>query len=120
LIGLHGTTLPLPIGHLPGATSLASYLQIHIGQIDLVDAKSIARIVLFLFVVWVLPNSNQWLRDYPTALGFNARPNVLERFLPLARWKPSPALGLAFGAVSMVTLLYAISAAPSEFIYFHF
>jgi D-alanyl-lipoteichoic acid acyltransferase DltB (MBOAT superfamily) len=120
MIGLHGTTLPLPIGHLPGVTSLASYLQVNIGQLDLVDAKAIARIVLFLIVVWALPNSNQWLRDYPTALGFNARPNALERFLPLVRWKPSPAMGLAFGAVSMVTLLYAISAAPSEFIYFHF
>ncbi len=120
MIGLHGTTLPLPVGHLPGVASMASHLQVNIGELDLVDARAIARIVLFLVVVWALPNSNQWLRDYPTALGFNARPAALERFLPWLRWKPAPAAGLTFGAVSMVTLLYAVSAAPSEFIYFHF
>jgi D-alanyl-lipoteichoic acid acyltransferase DltB (MBOAT superfamily) len=120
MIGLHGTTLPLPIGHMPGVPLMASYLRFDIGKLDLVDGKAVGRIVLFLIVVWALPNSNQWLRDYPTALGFNARPAGLERFLSLARWKPTATIGVAFGAASMITFLYAISAAPSEFIYFHF
>lgn len=120
MIGLHGTTLPLPAGHLPGVPALANALGMNIGSLDLVDVKSIARILLFLAVVWALPNSHQWLGNYPTALGFQARQNAMERIVPLLRWKPHPAVGLTFGAVSMVTLLYAISAAPSEFIYFHF
>ncbi|MDH7639197.1 MBOAT family O-acyltransferase [Sphingomonas oryzagri] len=120
MIGLHGTTLPLPAGHLPGVPALAHALGANIGSIELVDSKSIARIVLFLIVVWALPNSNQWLGNYPTALGFVARQTATARFAPILRWKPRPAFGVALGAMSMVTILYAVSAAPSEFIYFHF
>jgi len=120
MVGLHGTTLPLPAAHLPGMPALASSLGMGIGSLDLVDAKAIARIVLFLIVVWALPNSNQWLGNYPTALGFQARQSAMERIVPLLRWEPRPAVGVTVGAMSMVTLLYAISAAPSEFIYFHF
>lgn len=120
MAGLNGVTLPTQASRVPGVADAARQLNVGIGQLPLIQPSQIARIVLFLAVVWALPNSNQWLRDYPTALGFNARPSWLERFTPVARWRPTPAFGLMVGVVSIFTLLFALSSVPTEFLYFQF
>ena len=120
MAGLNGITLPGPVAHLPLAAPLAQALGISIGSLDNFEASYIVRIVLFLIVVWTFPNAYQWLRDHRTALDFQPAPSWVERHVAVARWRPSPALGLIVGAVSTVTLLYALSSAPSEFLYFQF
>jgi alginate O-acetyltransferase complex protein AlgI len=120
MIGLNGLTLPSPVLKLPLVAQLTGLAGIPVGKLSLFDAALGARIVLFLFVVWALPTAYQWLRDYPTALGLKPQPSWLEHFTRTGRWRPSFAVGLAIGAVSTVTLLFAFSKAPTEFLYFQF
>jgi hypothetical protein len=120
MIGLNGTTLPTPLGKLPLVEQLGTQAGIRIGELTLFDPALGVRLVIFLFVVWALPNAYQWLRDYPTALGLQAQPSWIERFTTAGRWRPTFGSGLAIGAVSAFTLLYAFSRAPSEFLYFQF
>jgi alginate O-acetyltransferase complex protein AlgI len=79
-------------------------------------------LALLLLVVWALPNTQQWMRHYRTAL--EARPGAswLERFpaLPLAVWRPSLACGALVGVIAFFALARALSVAPSEFLYFQF
>lgn len=120
MAGLNGVTLPTPFERLPGFADVVGRFGIRIGNLPLFDAWLMLRIAVFLFVVWALPNSNQWLRDYPTALGLRVVPSWLERYVPAARWRPTAAFGVPLGAVAIVTILYAISVAPTEFLYFQF
>lgn len=120
MVGLNGITLPSQFQSVPGVASVAAAAGIGIGRLELFDVALAARILIFLFVVWALPNSSQWLREYPTALGLVPRASWLEKHLPFARWRPSPAVGVMVGALSTITLLYALSAAPTEFLYFNF
>ena len=111
MAGLNGVTLPRVFAALPGLGDLG----VRFASLRLFEPIDALRIALFLGVVWTLPNAYQWLRDYPTALDFQAGAAWIDR-----RWRPSPAMGLAMGAVSTVTLLYALSSAPTEFLYFQF
>jgi alginate O-acetyltransferase complex protein AlgI len=120
MAGANGVTLPNALMNLPGLAAAAPSLGVAFGELRLVAAWDLLRIGLLLAAVWALPNSTQWLRDYPTALGLASERGWLERFVPAARWRPSMPTGLAVGAVSVVTLLYALSAAPTEFLYFQF
>ena len=120
MIGLHGTTLPSPVRALPFAEPLAAAAHIGIGKLSLFDASLAVRIVLFLTVVWALPNAYQWLRDYPTALSMNTKPSWLEQFMSAARWRPKLGYALAVGGFSAMSLLYVFSSAPTEFLYFQF
>jgi D-alanyl-lipoteichoic acid acyltransferase DltB (MBOAT superfamily) len=120
MLGLNGITLPNPVARLPMAGQLLSWAGVEIGRLTLFDANLAARIILFLFVVWALPNAYQWLRDYPTALGIHPKPSWLEGRTAAARWRPGLAYALAVGGVSTITLLYVFSDAPTEFLYFQF
>ena len=120
MAGANGVTLPNALMKLPGFAAVPPSMGIVFGELRLVELTDLLRIGLLLVFVWALPNSTQWLRDYPTALGLASERGWLERFVPAARWRPSMATGLTVGAVSVVTLLYALSAAPTEFLYFQF
>ena len=120
MLGLNGVTLPSPVARLPMAGPMLSWAGVGIGKLDLFDANLAARIVLFLLVVWALPNAYQWLRDYPTALGIRPEPSWLEGRTAAARWRPNPAFALAVGSISAITLLYVFSDAPTVFLYFQF
>src|SRR5699024_10934371 len=118
MAGLNGVTLPTPFQRLPGFAEAAAWFGVGIGNMPLFDTWLVIRIAVILVVVWALPKSKQWLSDYPTALGLRVEPNWLQRNVPITRWRPTPAFGLPLGAVAIVTILYAISVAPTEFLYF--
>jgi hypothetical protein len=120
MAGLNGVTLPGPVTRIPFAASLAGSIGIPIGSLDNFEVSYVLRIVIFLIVVWTFPNAYQWLRDHRTALDFKPTPSWTDRFASIVPWRPTPALGLVVGAVSTITLLYALSSAPSEFLYFQF
>lgn len=120
MAGLNGIVFPDFIGWLPGAAQAIDLLGLHMARLPLFDVSLAIRIVLFLIVVWGLPNIYQWLRDYPTALGFNSAPSWLERRLPGARWRLSPVFGVVVGAFGCLAILVSLSGAPTEFLYFQF
>lgn len=77
-------------------------------------------IVSLLFVVWALPNVEQWMGHVRTALNFHPQPSWTERWLPSMTWRPTPAMGIAVGVASFFALATAFSEAPTEFLYFQF
>jgi D-alanyl-lipoteichoic acid acyltransferase DltB (MBOAT superfamily) len=118
MTGLNGATLPSPLAILPFAQEVGGVLGFRFGLLELFDLNLAVRLVIFLFVVWALPNVYQWLGDYPTALTARARPS--SEGGSATRWRPTMATGFAVGAFSAVTLLTAFSSAPTEFLYFQF
>ena len=120
MVGLHGGLLPPPLAKIPFMPALAGMAGFSFGPSRLIDMMLAVRLVLFLGVVWILPNAYQWLRNYPTALGLEPKPSWLERFIPAVTWQPRVATGLVIGAISTFTLLYAVSGGPTEFLYFQF
>jgi hypothetical protein len=78
--------------------------------------------LVMLAIVWLLPNTQEWLRRFPTGLGELREPGWLERLLtPIgSSWQPSAAIGVAVGLLAFLAVTKAISAAPPEFIYFNF
>jgi hypothetical protein len=76
-------------------------------------------LALLLGVVWGLPNSQQWLGRFQTGLGALARtpaPGSSGLFV----WQPTVAFGMIVGCVGFFSLMRALSAAPTEFLYFKF
>ncbi|MGN6374706.1 MAG: MBOAT family O-acyltransferase [Sphingomonas sp.] len=120
MVGLNGITLPGPLANIPLIASLAQAVHVPIGSLSNFEASYAVRIVLFLVVVWTFPNAYQWLREHRTALDFKPQPSWTERYAAIVPWRPTPALGLVIGAMSTITLLYALSSAPREFLYFQF
>jgi alginate O-acetyltransferase complex protein AlgI len=74
------------------------------------------RLLLGFFIVWCLPNTQQILARFHPALQLTSFD--LERpLLPFA-WRPSPAWGLALGAILFFTLTKM--QVTSTFLYFQF
>ena len=111
MAGLNGVTLPKTFATL----TVLGDIGVRFAALRLFEPADAVRIAVFLAFVWTLPNAYQWLRDYPTALDARAGPAWIGW-----RWRPAPALGAAIGALSTITLLYALSSAPTEFLYFQF
>lgn len=85
-----------------------------------VGTRQVAAIGLLLLVVWGLPNAGQWMRGYQTALNYRPALSWFERVWPGSAWRPGPVCGLAVGALGSVAIMLALSAAPTEFLYFQF
>ncbi|MFZ3141775.1 MBOAT family O-acyltransferase [Polaromonas sp.] len=98
---------------LPGAPTLLQ----HLGQGVRSDFTLIGVLMLF---VWTLPNTQQWMQHYRTALNWRPREHWLQQRFPFMAWRPGPAVGAAVGVLSFFALARAFSAAPSEFLYFQF
>ena len=98
---------------LPGDPTLRRYLS----QILRSDFTLIAALLIF---VWTLPNTQQWMQHYRTALNWRPRENWLQQRFPVTAWHPTPAMGAAVGVLGFFALARAFSAAPTEFLYFQF
>ena len=85
-----------------------------------VSVRQVVAIGLLLAVVWVLPNASQWMRGYQTALNYRPPVSWLERVWPGSAWQRGLVCGLAVGALGSVAIMLALSAAPTEFLYFQF
>jgi alginate O-acetyltransferase complex protein AlgI len=89
---------------------------------QLLTHRQVELTLVMLAIVWLLPNTQEWLRRFPTGLGELREPGWLERLLtPIgSSWQPSAAIGVAVGLLAFLAVTKAISAAPPEFIYFNF
>jgi alginate O-acetyltransferase complex protein AlgI len=113
MAGLNGATVDPSLTLLPG---VPTFLQ-RIGQILRSDFTLIAALLAF---VWALPNTQQWMRHYRTALNWRPQEHWLDRRVPFTTWRPVPAFGAAVGVFGFFALARAFSAAPTEFLYFQF
>lgn len=84
------------------------------------DKSDYVPIVLLMTFVWLMPNVQQWMARFRTALDAQPREHWLLRWLPIAMWSPTPAVGLAIGVLGFFALAVAFSVAPTEFLYFQF
>jgi alginate O-acetyltransferase complex protein AlgI len=91
---------------------------------ELLTRRQVGLMGILLAIVWFFPNTQEWLRRYPTGLGNIRDPGWLERKFAsigiLTAWHPTPAFAVALGVVGFFALTRALSSAPSEFIYFNF
>lgn len=105
-----------------GASSLLHSLAVSsLGQLPGLILRSDATLITALLLfVWTLPNTQQWMRHYRTALNWRPRASWLEQRTSLLLWRPVPAFGAAVGVLGFFALARALSAAPTEFLYFQF
>ena len=84
------------------------------------DKSDFLTIALLLAFVWLMPNVQQWMARFRTALDAQPREHWLLCRLPIAMWSPSPVVGVAIGVLGFFALAVAFSVAPTEFLYFQF
>ena len=120
MAGRDGLKVDPSLFALPGVWRLADLFGVGIGQLRVMKGLLPVSIFVLLACVWALPNAQQFLRKYPTALQQPPQPNWLQRLLPALTWRPSITFGVSIGWVGFFLLLRALSAAPTEFLYFQF
>jgi alginate O-acetyltransferase complex protein AlgI len=77
----------------------------------------VAWAVGLLLVMWLLPNTQEIMRQYDPALGSVAVPGgPARRFV----WQPSAVSGMACAALALAALFAVMQGKPGEFIYFQF
>ncbi len=79
--------------------------------------EDVWRVAAGLAIVWLLPNTQQWLAG---CAEFASRPDRPAGLVPKLAWRPTMTQGVAMGVLLCLTLLQAFSAAPTEFLYFTF
>ena len=84
------------------------------------DKSDFLTLAMLLAFVWLMPNVQQWMGRFRTALDTRNRENWLLLWLPFASWGPSPVLGVVIGVLGFFALAVAFSVAPTEFLYFQF
>ena len=120
MVGVNGVVLSEAAARLPGMADLIARFGLTVGPVQSFGLTLSLQIALLLAFVWVLPNTQEWMHRYRTALAWRPRESWLEQRLPFIAWRPGIAVGFAVGALGFFTLALALSAAPSEFLYFQF
>ena len=105
LSGMAGLAGGIPLG----STSLAG----------LVDRDAALLIMGLLAIAWLLPNTQQFMRDYMDIDGAPAyRIDKPAPFIRWLRWVPKPVYAITLAALTTFTIISLWQ--PSEFIYYQF
>lgn len=120
MLGLGGGPPSETLQHLPIVSVVSQLLGVTIGARQYVFNEHWFWIAVLLVGVWTLPNAQQWLHRYPTALQAPPQPAALQRTWPWLEWRPTAAVAFLLGFGGFFVLLRAVSAAPTEFLYFQF
>ncbi len=108
------------------ASSMSAALALLSGMVGLselttrFDKSDYLTLAFLLAFVWLMPNVQQWMAQFRTALTAQPHESMLLRWFPAARWSPTPVMGVALGGLGFFALAVAFSVAPSEFLYFQF
>jgi D-alanyl-lipoteichoic acid acyltransferase DltB (MBOAT superfamily) len=89
-------------------------------EVDHADLRNLILVSLLLAFVWIMPNIQQWMSHARTAIESRAQPFWAIKWLPFLAWQPSPVVGGTIGVIGFFALAVALSAAPTEFLYFQF
>ena len=120
MTGAGGLILPDRFTDLPGMMALGNALGLRSAELKHFGLAELNWIIGLLAAVWLLPNAQQWLRNYRTSLVAEQRGNWLQAAYPVLVWRPTSLIGFMVGGVGLFVVLRAISAAPNEFLYFQF
>ena len=120
MAGLDGAVLDALSAQVPGVAGLAARLGIAVREDILFTRREGILIVAMLLAAWTLPNTQQWMRHYRTALSARVRPDWVSERLPRLSWRPAPGFAVVIGLMGFLALLRAFSVAPTEFLYFQF
>lgn len=122
MAGLNGLAVDWSFYETPVLHRLIDVLHLAPDSVPLFKRPQAIALLALLAMVWLLPNTQQWLRHYRTALNARPGPSWLERLhaLPLTVWRPSLVCGAVMGVIAFFALARALSVAPSEFLYFQF
>ena len=120
MVGLNGFVVDPVTAQLPGIAALVSALGVPVEPLEVFQPRWAFFIAALLVFVWTLPNTQEWMRHYRTALNWRPRQSGVEKRLPFVAWRPVPAMGILVGVIGFFALAVAMSAAPTEFLYFQF
>jgi hypothetical protein len=120
MLGGHGLVVPERLMSLPGMSAIGDALGLPVATLEHFGLWQMLWIAGLLVIVWALPNSQQLMRNYRTALAAQAKQSWMQTALPILVWRPTAAIGFAVGWLGFFLVIRAISAAPTEFLYFQF
>jgi D-alanyl-lipoteichoic acid acyltransferase DltB (MBOAT superfamily) len=124
MIGANGVILPDYLDHSAAIHAIATRFHIPTDALQLFSEHELLWLPVLFGIVWFLPNVEQWMRHYQTALGPKLRSIWYEggffQGSPVAVWHPTVACGCIVSALGMCALFKAFSNAPTEFLYFKF
>jgi hypothetical protein len=105
---------------LPGVSAIISAFNLPVANLEHFGVTELMWITVLLIIVWTMPNSQQLMRHYRTALTAQPKPSLLQAAFPAVVWHPNTVIGLVVGWLGFFLIIRAISAAPTEFLYFQF
>lgn len=124
MIGWNGAALPDFFDRFAVFRAASQALHLPTSALHLFSVHELYWLPILFWIVWFMPNVEQWMRHYRTALDARLRAIWYEgRFLEgtfLAVWRPTVACGSIVSAIGLFALLKAFSHAPTEFLYFKF
>jgi alginate O-acetyltransferase complex protein AlgI len=120
MFGGHGLVIPERLASLPGVSVLSDAFDLPTATLEHFGLSELLWIAGLLLVVWALPNSQQLMRNYRTALAAQPRKSWLQTIFPRYVWHPTAIVGFSIGLLGFFLVIRAISAAPTEFLYFQF
>jgi D-alanyl-lipoteichoic acid acyltransferase DltB (MBOAT superfamily) len=120
MIGNNGFILPDRMMAIPGMTAVSHLFALPVAELENFGLAEVLWIIGLLAVVWGLQNAQQWLRNYRTSLVAQQRPSRMQAAFPVLVWRPASIIGFAVGWLGFFLVIRAISAAPTEFLYFQF
>lgn len=120
LVGGHGIVIPERLTDLPGVAPVVSALNLPVADLEHFGRSHMMWIAGLLVIVWTMPNSQQLMRHYRTILAAQPKPSLLQTVFPAIVWRPNAVVGFAVGWLGFFLIIRAISAAPTEFLYFQF
>jgi D-alanyl-lipoteichoic acid acyltransferase DltB (MBOAT superfamily) len=116
MCGLHGISLPSPLEkYLSFLSPLGIQFQ-GVGELGFRISEAFAWIFVLLLIVWLTPNTHQWLECYKPALNIQ-----LSNISPLwkrLQWRPNNLWLIISTAITVVSVFHI--SQDNEFIYFQF
>ncbi|HET6618662.1 MAG TPA: MBOAT family O-acyltransferase [Dongiaceae bacterium] len=120
MVGAHGIALPARVSDLPGIALIREYFGLPILTTGEISPVQVLLIIGLFATVWLLPNTQQLLREFRTVLAPRPRASWLQATIPVLIWRPGAIMGFIVGWLGFFLIIRAISAAPTEFLYFQF
>ena len=85
------------------------------GTMPTLDPAVFSWLAVLLPGIWLLPNTQQFVRDFMDRNYYRIRPPAVLKQL---RWRPSPMIAIAMATIAVVIIMSLWQ--PSEFIYYQF
>jgi hypothetical protein len=124
MVGWNGAALPDFFDRIPVLRTASQALHLPTATLPFFSVHELYWLPILFWIVWFMPNVEQWMRHYQTALNAKLKAIWYEGWLlqgtPLAVWRPTVACGCIVSAIGLFALLKAFSHAPTEFLYFKF